>query len=98
VTFELFRGYWPLQRDDTTGIRDYLNNVSKYVVSSTLQDPQWQHTTVLRGALADEIQTLKSRPGTDIVASTSSAPSRARSSKPHENALARVARRSRRLL
>jgi hypothetical protein len=30
--------------------------VSKYVVSSTLQDPQWEHTAVLQGALVDEIQ------------------------------------------
>ncbi|MEK6272154.1 MAG: dihydrofolate reductase family protein [Actinomycetota bacterium] len=67
VTFEQMRGYWPLQTDDTTGITDYLNNVSKYVVSSTLQDPQWEHTTVLQGALVDEIQALKSKPGRDIV-------------------------------
>jgi dihydrofolate reductase len=32
VTFEQMRGYWPLQTDDTTGITDYLNSVSKYVV------------------------------------------------------------------
>jgi dihydrofolate reductase len=67
VTFEQMRGYWPLQTDDTTGITDYLNNVSKYVVSSTLQDPQWEHSTVLHGALVDEIQALKSEPGKDIV-------------------------------
>jgi hypothetical protein len=58
VTFEQMRGYWPLQTDDTTGISDYLNRVSKYVVSSTLQDPQWAHTTVLDGTLADESQAL----------------------------------------
>src|SRR2546421_520089 len=51
VTFEDMRGYWPLQTDDTTGITDYLNNVSKYVVSSTLQDPQWERSSVLRGAV-----------------------------------------------
>ena len=34
VTFEEFRGYWPLQTDDDTGVAEYLNNVSKYVVSS----------------------------------------------------------------
>jgi dihydrofolate reductase len=67
VTFEQMRGYWPLQTDDTTGITDYLNSVSKYVVSSTLQDPRWEHTTVLRGALVDEIQALKSEPGKDVV-------------------------------
>ncbi|MBA3433509.1 MAG: dihydrofolate reductase [Actinobacteria bacterium] len=67
VTFEQMRGYWPLQTDDTTGIADYLNRVSKYVVSSTLQDPEWEGTTVLRGALVDEIQALKSNSGRDIV-------------------------------
>jgi dihydrofolate reductase len=67
VTFEQMRGYWPQQTDDTTGITDYLNNVSKYVVSSTLDDPKWDHTSVLRGALEDEIVALKSKSGKDIV-------------------------------
>jgi dihydrofolate reductase len=67
VTFEDMRGYWPLQTDDTTGITDYLNRVSKYVVSSTLQEPDWQHTVVLRGALVDEIRELKGQAGGDIV-------------------------------
>jgi dihydrofolate reductase len=67
VTFEQMRGYWPQQTDDTTGITDYLNAVSKYVVSKTLQEPAWEHTTVLRGPLRDEIQALKSQPGKDIV-------------------------------
>ncbi len=71
VTFEQMRGYWPLQTDDTTGITEYLNTVSKYVVSSTLQDPQWEHTTVLRGGLVDETRALKSQPGKDIVATGS---------------------------
>ena len=67
TTFEDMRGYWPLQTDDTTGITDYLNRVSKYVISATLQDPAWEHTTVLRGTLIDEISALKSSPGRDIV-------------------------------
>ena len=41
--------------------------MSKYVVSSTLQDPGWDPTTVLRGPLGDEIEALKSEPGKDIV-------------------------------
>jgi dihydrofolate reductase len=32
-----------------------------------LRDPRWEHTTVLDGTLADEIQALKSGPGKDIV-------------------------------
>ena len=67
VTFEQMRGYWPLQTEDTTGITAYLNEVSKYVVSTTLEDPEWEHTTVLHGALIDEIQAMKSEPGHDIV-------------------------------
>jgi dihydrofolate reductase len=39
VTFEQMRGYWPLQTDDTSGIRAHLNAVAKYVVSTTIDDP-----------------------------------------------------------
>jgi dihydrofolate reductase len=68
VTFQQMRGYWPKQTDDTTGVADYLNRVTKYVVSSTMGDPQWEHTIVLRGAgFQDEIRVLKSKPGKDIV-------------------------------
>src|SRR5665809_113140 len=38
-TFEIFRGFWPMQTNDQTGVSDYLNAVDKYVVSSTLDDP-----------------------------------------------------------
>jgi dihydrofolate reductase len=65
-TFESFRGYWPQQTDDTTGITDHLNEVQKYVVSSTLRDPEWENTTVLRGPLEDEVRALKVRPGKEI--------------------------------
>lgn len=67
VTFEEMRGYWPRQIDDETGISDYLNQVSKYVVSGSLGDPAWDGTTVLRGELRDEIRALKDQPGQDIV-------------------------------
>jgi dihydrofolate reductase len=66
-TFEDLRGYWPLQTDDPTGITDYLNRVQKYVVSSTLTDPEWQNSTILSGDPAREVQRLKEQPGQDIV-------------------------------
>ena len=66
VTFEEFRGYWPLQTDDTTGVTDHLNRVQKYVVSQTLQDPGWKNTTVLSSAPLDEVRTLKERPGAEL--------------------------------
>jgi len=71
VTFEQMRSYWPRQTDDTTGVSDYLNRVTKYVASSTLEEPGWAHTQVLRGALGDEIATLKAGAGKAIVATGS---------------------------
>jgi dihydrofolate reductase len=66
-TFEAFRGYWPHQTDDVTGVSDYLNAVDKYVVSSTLDDPDWERSHVLRGPVREEVAALKARPGGDIV-------------------------------
>jgi dihydrofolate reductase len=66
-TFEDFRGYWPAQTDDPTGVADYLNRVAKYVVSSTMDDPQWKHSTVLRGDPIRAVTALKNEPGKDIV-------------------------------
>ena len=67
VTFEDMRGYWPKQTDDTTGVTAYLDSVAKYVVSGTLTEPGWAHTTVLRGPVTEEVARLKSAPGKDIV-------------------------------
>jgi dihydrofolate reductase len=66
-TFEDFRSYWPNQRDDSTGITDYLNTVAKYVVSTTMTDPEWTNSTVLTGDPAGRARALKSEPGKDIV-------------------------------
>jgi dihydrofolate reductase len=67
ATFEQMREYWPRQVDDETGISAYLNRVAKYVVSTSLQDPRWEQTTVLRGPLDADIAALKAAPGKDIV-------------------------------
>lgn len=66
VTFESFRGYWPKQVDDPTGITAHLDSVAKYVVSSTLEDPAWDNTTCLRGPLEDEVRALKNAPGREL--------------------------------
>lgn len=66
VTFESFREYWPKQTDDTTGITKHLNDVQKYVVSSTLEDPRWENSIVLADDLVAEVQALKGQPGGEI--------------------------------
>lgn len=66
-TFEDFRGYWPVQTEDPTGITAYLDRVAKYVVSSTLTDPGWQNSMVLTGDPVEAIRRLKAEEGQDIV-------------------------------
>jgi dihydrofolate reductase len=67
LTFEDLRGYWPEQSDDATGVTDYLNQVHKYVISSTMTDPRWQNSTVLTGDPLEAVRALKDQPGKDIV-------------------------------
>ena len=76
-TFEDFRGYWPLQTHDQTGITAYLDQVEKYVLSTTLTEPRWQNTTILRGDLAEEVRALKASDGMDIVCTGSVSVARA---------------------
>ncbi|MEE2056177.1 dihydrofolate reductase family protein [Rhodococcus artemisiae] len=66
-TFEDFRGFWPQQTDDHTGVTDELNRIEKYVVSSTLAEPQWQNSTVLTGDWIARVHALKEMEGRDIV-------------------------------
>jgi dihydrofolate reductase len=66
-TFEDFRGFWRHRDDDPTGIGAYLDQVQKYVVSSTLAEPAWEHTTVLDGDPLEQVGALKQTPGQDVV-------------------------------
>jgi dihydrofolate reductase len=46
---------------------DRINVMTKYVVSSTLRDPEWTNTTVIADNAVEEIRRLKNEPGKDIV-------------------------------
>src|SRR6476646_5694023 len=48
VTYEGFAAAWP-ERDDEAGFARKMNEMPKYVVSSTIERPEWQNTTVLSG-------------------------------------------------
>jgi dihydrofolate reductase len=56
VTYESFAAAWPGREGD---FADKFNTMPKYVVSSTLDDPEWSNTTVLRGDPAKEAAKLK---------------------------------------
>lgn len=66
VTYEDLFGFWPHQTDNP--FTDALNNVQKYVASTTLREPlAWQHSTLLQGDAAEAVARLKAEPGQDIV-------------------------------
>jgi dihydrofolate reductase len=64
VTYEGFAAAWP-SRDGE--FADKFNNMRKYVVSSTLSDPEWTNTTVLEGDVVEEVRKLRREPGGDVV-------------------------------
>jgi dihydrofolate reductase len=49
------------------GWADRLNSLPKYVVSSTLEEPEWSNSTVLKGEVVSEVSRLKRELDGDIV-------------------------------
>ena len=66
-TFEDFRGYWPLQTEDTTGVAAHLTQVDKRVASTTLTEPGWQNTTVINSDPVQAVADLRDEPGRDVI-------------------------------
>jgi dihydrofolate reductase len=64
VTYEGFAAAWPSME----GVfADKFNSMPKYVTSSTLEDPEWNNTTVLSGDMVEEVSGLKETIGGDIL-------------------------------
>jgi dihydrofolate reductase len=66
MTYELFAAAWPTIADEQ-GFADQMNSMPKYVVSTTLRDPEWSNTTVLKGNVAEEVGKLKKEIDGDIL-------------------------------
>jgi dihydrofolate reductase len=63
-SYEFLASRWPSR---TGELADRLNSKPKYVVSSTLQDPIWNNTTVLKGNVVKKVSKLKQQLAGDIV-------------------------------
>ncbi len=63
-SYEYFAVRWPSRQGEWA---DRLNGLPKYVVSSTLQDPGWNNSTVLTGDVVTEVSKLRQEIGGDIV-------------------------------
>ena len=68
ATYEGFAASWPTrdESDPATGAA-YFNNVKKWVASTTLTDPEWRNSEVLRGDLIEAVTALKAQDGKDIL-------------------------------
>jgi len=63
-TYEYFAARYPSRRGE---LADRLNSIPKYVLSGTLQDPQWNNSAVLKGHVVNEVSTLKQTVHGEIV-------------------------------
>jgi dihydrofolate reductase len=64
-TYEKMAAYWPTApEDDPYGT--HMNSTPKYVASRTLQDVEWQNSTLITGDVAEEVAGLKQQPGKNI--------------------------------
>jgi len=65
-TYEGFAAAWPSRTDDV-GFADKFNSMPKFVVSSTLENPTWNNSTVLQGDLKEEVAKLREEVEGDVV-------------------------------
>jgi dihydrofolate reductase len=64
VTYQGFADAWPSRSGE---FADKFNTMPKYVVSSTLENPGWNNTTVVKGDVAAEVSKLRGQIDGDIV-------------------------------
>ena len=63
VTYEIFAGFWPTMTHNEFGVADKWNSAPKYVVSTTLQNADWNNSTLIKANVIEEIRKLKQQPG-----------------------------------
>jgi dihydrofolate reductase len=63
-SYEWFAARWPSRSGE---LADRLNSLPKYVVSSTLDEPRWGNSTVLKGDVLNEVSKLKQELNGEIV-------------------------------
>ena len=62
-TYEGFAAAWPSREGEFAA---KFNGMPKYVVSSTLENPEWNNSTVLKGDLVEEVSRLRDTAAGDV--------------------------------
>ena len=70
VTYEGFASVWPTMKG-TGDFGERMNGMPKYVVSTTLQNPEWTNSHLISANVVEEIARLKEEPGQDLLLSGS---------------------------
>jgi len=65
-TYEGFAAAWPTMKG-TGEFGEKMNSMTKYVVSSKLDKPEWAGSTLIKGNVVDEVRKLKQAPGKDLL-------------------------------
>ncbi|MEO8093638.1 MAG: dihydrofolate reductase family protein [Pseudolysinimonas sp.] len=65
-TYGLFETYWGARSDDG-GFGEAISSRRKYVVSESLTDPTWKHSTVISGDIASAVRELKAQPDGELL-------------------------------
>jgi dihydrofolate reductase len=64
LTYEIFAASWPSMEGE---VADTFNAMPKYVVTSTLENPEWNNSTVLKGDVVEEVSRLRQKLDGEIV-------------------------------
>jgi dihydrofolate reductase len=67
TTYEGFAKAWPEMEETEGEFAVKMNSMPKYVVSTTLENPEWNNSTVIKDNVADEVKKLKDQTDGDIL-------------------------------
>lgn len=61
-TYDIFASYWPQHEDNWPGV----NDVTKYVISTTLTKPSWENSVIIKDNIVEELKKIKKAEGPDL--------------------------------
>jgi dihydrofolate reductase len=67
VTYDGFAAAWPNMVEETGEYGEWMNGYPKHVVSATLEEVNWNNSSLIKGNIAEEVSRLKQQPGKDIL-------------------------------